>query len=116
MKQYLAVVAVLFSLSATAEDYSQFKELFMKNESGGVVALTLEPCQFPEAVKRGFIDRSYATEGDGTKHEGCWVSPEIKPEELPKVDKDVKIIPLVNLWYDGQMIAYPQYMFTPSDM
>ena len=116
MKRYLAVVAVLLSLPATAEDYSNFKELYMKNESGGVVVLTLEPCQFPDAVKRGFIDRSYATEGNGTKHEGCWVSPEIKPEELPAVDKDIKIIPLVNLWYDGEVIAYPQYLFGPSEL
>ena len=87
MKRYLAVVAVLFSLSATAEDYSSYKELYMKNESGGVVALTLEPCQISEAVKAGMIDRAYATEGNGTKHEGCWISPEINPEELPEVDR-----------------------------
>ena len=111
-----ALLALLVSLSAQAADYSAHKELFMKNEAGGVVALTMEPCQFPEAVKKGFKERSYATEGDGTKHEGCWMTPEIKPEELPAVDRHVVIIPLVNLWYDEQIIAYPQHMFTPGEI
>ena len=116
MKRYLAVVAVLFSLSATAEDYSSYKELYMKNESGGVVALTLEPCQIAEAVKAGMIDRAYATEGNGTKHEGCWISPDINPEELPEVDAHITIIPLVNLWFDGGTIVYPQTYFKPSEI
>lgn len=112
----IAGLLLLVALSAQAQDYSSYKELYMKNESGGVVALTLEPCQFPEAVKKGYIDRAYATEGNGTKHEGCWVSPEINPEEIPAVDAHVKIIPLVNLWFDGESVIYPQSYFKPSEL
>ena len=114
--RFSSLLLLVVALSASAEDYSSYKELYMKNESGGVVALTLEPCQFPEAVKAGMIDRAYATEGNGTKHEGCWVSPEINPEELPEVDAHITIIPLVNLWFDGGTIVYPQSYFKPSEI
>lgn len=112
----IALLALLVSLSAQAEDYSAHKELYMKNESGGVVALTLEPCPIPEAVKAGMIDRAYATEGNGTKHEGCWISPEIKLEELPKVDAHITVIPMVNLWFDNEVIVYPQSYFKPGEI
>ena len=115
----IAILALLVSFSVLADeakDYSMHKELYMKNEAGGVVALTLEPCQIPEAIPKGFADRAYATEGNGTKHEGCWLRPDINPEDLPKVDAHVKIIPVVNLWFDGEIVHYPQHYFTPSDL
>lgn len=116
MKKILALVAVLVSLPATSADYSNHKELYMKNEAGGVVALTLEPCQFPEILAKGFKERAYATEGNGAKHEGCWLSPEINPADLPAVDAHIKIIPVVNLWFEGEIVAFPQSYFKPSDL
>lgn len=113
MKQ-LAVLLTLFSLSLSAADYSKSKELYMPNESGGYVVLTVEPCKFPEAVKLGYDSRAYATESDTEKpatHEGCWTSPDTS--EAPKL-KGVRIIPLVNLWFDGEIITFPQTMFGPE--
>jgi hypothetical protein len=114
MFKQLAVLALLFSTSLLAVDYSKSKELYMPNESGGYVVLTLEPCKFPEAVKLGFDSRAYATESDSeqpTTHEGCWNSPDTNA--APRVP-GVTIIPLVNLWFDGDMATFPQTMFGPE--
>lgn len=113
MKQ-LAVLLLLFSANLFAADYSTSKELYMPNESGGYVVLTLEECKFPEAVKLGFDSRAYATEKDSEQpatHEGCWNSPDTA--ESPKVP-EVTIIPLVNLWFDGDIVFYPQNLFGPE--
>jgi len=64
MYKQLAAILLLFSTSLLAADYSKNKELYMPNESGGYVVLTLEECKFPEAVKLGFDSRAYATETD----------------------------------------------------
>jgi len=113
MKQ-LAVLLLLFSTSLFAADYSKSKELYMPNESGGYVVLTLEPCKFPDAVKLGYDSRAYATESDTDKpatHEGCWNSPDTA--EAPHI-QGVKIIPLVNLWFEGDAVTFPQTMFSPE--
>ena len=114
MLKQLAVLLLLFSTGLLAADYSKSKELYMPNESGGYVVLTLEPCKFPEAVKQGFDSRAYATESDSERpatHEGCWNSP--STVEAPKI-QGVRIIPLVNLWFDGDTVTFPQTMFTPE--
>lgn len=113
MKQ-LAVLSLLFSTSLLAADYSKSKELYMPNESGGYVVLTVEPCKFSEAAKLGYNSRAYATESDTDKpatHEGCWTSPDTA--DAPKL-KGVKIIPLVNLWFDGELVTFPQNLFGPE--
>lgn len=113
MKQ-LAVLLFLFSTSVLAADYSKSQELYMPNESGGYVILTLEECKISEAKSKGFDNRAYATETDSempTTHEGCWNSPDTS--EAPRVP-GVTIIPLVNLWFDGDIVFYPQNMFGPE--
>lgn len=110
MKQVLALVAALFITPATAEDYTQYSELFTKNQDGGVIALQTTPCAVPDAVKKGFVYSSYATEGNGTKHEGCWISPSI--EDAPQLP-GVKIIAIVNLWFDGVIVPLDQNLFVP---
>lgn len=110
MKKFLVLIAVLFSYPAIAEDYSQYKELFFTNQAGGAVVLTVEPCEISEAKLKGFDSRSYATEADGTKHEGCWVAPDIS--DAPQYP-GVKIIPIVNVWYDGDIIPFEQRLFSP---
>lgn len=113
MKQ-LAVLLLLFSANLLAADYSKSKELYMPNESGGYIILTLEECKFPEAKAMGFDSRAYATETDSEQpatHEGCWNSPDTG--EAPKVP-GVTIIPLVNLWFDGDIVFYPQNLFGPE--
>lgn len=114
MLKQLAVISLLFSTSLLAADYSKSKELYMPNESGGYVILTTEPCKFPEAAKLGYDSRAYATESDSDKpaiHEGCWTSPDTA--DAPRL-KGVKIIPLVNLWFDGEVVIFPQTMFSPE--
>ena len=114
MIKQLAVLLVLFSANLFAADYSKSKELYMPNESGGYVVLTVEPCQIAEAKKQGFESRAYATETDSeqpTTHEGCWTSPDTS--EAPKAP-GVTIIPLVNLWFDGDTVTFPQNLFGPE--
>lgn len=114
MLRQLAVILLLSSNSLSAADYSASKELYMPNESGGFVILTVEPCQIAEAKTQGFDSRAYATESDSEKpvtHEGCWTSPDTS--EAPKI-RGVKIIPLVNLWFDGDTVTFPQNLFGPD--
>lgn len=114
MLRQLAVLSLLFSTIILAADYSKSKELYMPNESGGYVILTLEPCKFSEAEKLGFDSHAYATESDSEQpvtHEGCWNSPDTSA--APKAP-GVTIIPLVNLWFDGDILFYPQNLFGPE--
>ena len=114
MLKQLAVISLLFSTSLLAADYSKSKELYMPNESGGYVVLTLEECKIPEARTKGFNSRAYATETDAANsvtHEGCWNSPDTS--EAPKV-QGVKIIPIVNLWFEGDVVFFPQSYFGPE--
>ena len=114
MIKQLAVMLLLSSSSLSAADYSTSKELYMPNESGGYVVLTVDPCQIAEAKKQGFDSRAYATESDSEQpvtHEGCWTSPDTS--EAPKI-RGVKIIPLVNLWFDGDTVTFPQNLFDPE--
>ena len=114
MIKQLAVLLVLFSANLFAADYSKSKELYMPNESGGYVVLTVEPCQIAEAKKQGFESRAYATETDSEQpatHEGCWNSPDTSA--APKAP-GVTIIPLVNLWFDGDIVTFPQNLFGPE--
>jgi hypothetical protein len=114
MKTQLAALTLLFSTSLLAADYSKSKELYMPNESGGYVVLTLEECKFPNSKKQGFNSRAYATETDSetpVTHEGCWYSPDTS--DAPK-HPGIKIIPLVNLWFDGDTVTFPQSMFGPE--
>ena len=114
MQKQLAVLSLLFSTTLLAADYSKSKELYMPNESGGYVVLTVEECKIAEARAKGFDSRAYATESDSEKpatHEGCWDSP--STADAPKL-QGVKIIPLVNLWFNGDMVTFPQTMFGPE--
>lgn len=106
------VLAFLYSTSLSAADYSLSKELYMPNESGGYVILTLEECAISEAKSKGYDYRVYATESDSEKpaaHEGCWNSPDVS--EAPNMP-GVTIVPLVNIWIEGDMITLPQNLFS----
>jgi hypothetical protein len=86
----------------------------MPNESGGYIVLTTDACADDDATKLGYTYRAYATESDSEKpatHEGCWDSPSIAA--APRME-GVRIIPLVNLWFDGDTVTFPQTMFGPE--
>ena len=109
LQKQLAVLFLLLSNLALAQDLP--KELYMPNESGVYIVLTTDACPTAEVVKKGYKYRAYATESDSEKpatHEGCWDSPSVA--DAPRME-GVKIIPLVNLWFDGDMATFPQTMF-----
>ena len=104
----IAILALLVSLSASAEEV---KEMYMPNESGGFVTLTLESCLY-DSVKKDYPYRAYATEDAAGEivHEGCWISPSIV--EAPKT---MKIIPVVNTWWvEGDMVTFMAPQFSPE--
>ena len=113
MLRQLAVILLLLSNFALAE--TPPKELYMPNESGGYIVLTIDACPNAGAVKLGYNYRAYATESDSENpatHEGCWVSPSLA--DAPKME-GVRIIPLVNLWFeDGDTVSFPQTLFGPE--
>jgi len=112
MKLILALVAALLSLPATAADYSKHKELYMANQAGGDIVLTLEECAIDDAKTKGFTNRTYATVAGGKiMEEGCWMAPGI--EGAPNVP-GVTIIPIVNVWYDGLILPFEQRQFEPQ--
>ena len=112
MLRQLAVILLLLSNFALAE--TPPKELYMPNESGGFIVLTTDTCADTDAAKKGYKYRAYATESDSENpatHEGCWVSPSIA--DAPKME-GVRIIPLVNLWFDSDTVTFPQTLFGPE--
>jgi hypothetical protein len=112
MLNKLAVISLLCSNLALAQDLPL--ELYMPNESGGYIVLTTDACANTDAAKLGYTYRAYATESDSEKpatHEGCWDSPSIAA--APRME-GVRIIPLVNLWFDGDTVTFPQTMFGPE--
>ena len=104
----IAILVLLVSLSAAANEP---KEMYMPNESGGFVTLTIEPCLY-DSVKKEYPYRAYATEDAAGEivHEGCWISPSIA--EAPK---SMKIIPVVNTWWvDGGQVTFLAPQFSPE--
>lgn len=106
----LVFLLIGFIKEANAADYGNVKELFIENEAGGVIAVTQEVCRDPNAKAKGFEYRGYATEKDGTVHEGCWMAPDVS--EAPNVP-GVRIVPIVNMYFEGQIIMVPQNQFKP---
>ena len=105
--KYLAIL--LFAVSvAQAQEVVEVKEMALENSAGGLVVLTRDECKLkaPDI----FTHRAYATEGNGTVHEGCWMAPAI--DDAPKTE-GVKIIPIVNTWWDGEVHMYLQSDFSP---
>lgn len=112
------ILVVLFFLligfvkEANAQDHSGVKELYLDNEAGGIIAISQEKCKDKIALSKGFEYEAYATEKDGTKHNGCWMAPDLS--EAPNVP-GVRIIPIVNMYFEGQVIMIPQNQFKPFD-
>jgi len=107
----IAILALLASLSATAEEV---KEMHMPNEAGGFVTLTQEDCAYTEALRQGYEYRAYATEDAKglIVHEGCWISP--STEGAPRA-QGVRIIPVVNTWWaEGGQVTFLAPQFSPE--
>lgn len=104
MKKTLMALLLVSNISFADE---MPKEMYMPNEAGGFTVLTIEPCKDSYAYNLGFEYHVYATEGDGTKHEGCWTS--INPPDHLKGRLD----PYVNTWWErGLTVSYKQSLFS----
>lgn len=102
------LVLFLFVSAAYAQEVIEIKEMELANSAGGFVVLTRDKCKLK--APGYFTHRAYATEGNGAEHEGCWMAPSIA--DAPKTE-GVKIIPIVNTWWDGEVVTYYQSEFSP---
>ena len=116
----IAALALLVSLSAHAEPP---KEMYMANDAGGFVVLTVEACRFKQVAK-DYPYRAYATESsDAVNHEGCWNSPDTsdvptqimsKSEGAPEAPT-IRVIQMVNTWWEeGGKATFMQRNFSPE--
>ena len=85
------------------------KELYMPNDAGGFIVVTVEDCGI-QYVSEMFPNRAYATEIVDDKeiiHEGCWVAGE--------APNDPRFFSIFNLFFEPDIIAtYPQRDFGPE--
>jgi hypothetical protein len=116
----IATLALLISLSANAEEP---KEMYMPNDAGGFVVLTVEACKFKQVAK-DYPYRAYATESsDAVNHEGCWDSPDTSGVPTQIMSKSegagepptIHVIQMVNTWWEeGGKATFMQRNFRPE--
>jgi len=106
--KYLIAVLGLVSMLAYADTTEQLQ---MYNDAGGIIAITTDVCEDQEAIKLGFTHRAYATEKDGKYHYGCWMRPDIS--DAPPSTNKMRILPVVNLYFDGSVYSFLQEQFRP---
>ena len=110
MRNLLVALLMMFSTSVLS---GEINEMHTPNEGGGIIALTTTPCPNSKWLKQGFLYRSYATEANGTVHEGCWISPSI--EDAPR-HPAVRIIPVVNsIWEGDTRYSWTADIFRPAE-
>jgi hypothetical protein len=105
MKKFLVLTLLFSSLSFADESVT---ELYLDLEDSGVVIIKAEPCRIQGAIKLGISNRAVGIEGNGTTHEGCWNSPDVNEAEQVQ---GMKIIPIVNLYFDGVIQTVPLKWF-----
>lgn len=104
---YLLLLFIFIAVSVKIDDVfgkERYDELYMPNDDEGFVVITVKDCPNKELAKM-FPHYAYATEHDGTKHEGCWVSEEKAPRGFE---------PLVNIYFEGQVVSYRRGLFSPE--
>ena len=103
---FIVLLASCFVFNSKAEELP--KELYMPNDAGGFVVITVEESNI-EYAKEKFPYRAYANEvtDDGEIiHEGCWMT-----EAVPSS----RYIPLFNIFFEPNIVAtYPHKDFTPE--
>ena len=121
MRKILLLLVATFIQTAVAADLP--KEMYMPNDAGGFVVLTLEPCAFEQASKE-YPYKAYAKESsDAVYHEGCWSSPDTsdvptqimsKSEGAPEAPT-IQVIQMVNTWWkEGGKATFMQRNFSPE--
>ena len=109
------IVALLLWSGSTCADEIIVEELICINEENGVIALTVQPCEDKNAREYYKMEhRAYATEANGTVHEGCWDRPDTA--DAPDVP-GTRIIAVVNTYWPevGQVVTYPASLFHPRE-
>jgi hypothetical protein len=118
MKKLL--LGVLFSTTITSSAEELPNEMYMANDAGGYVVLTIEKCRLDTVVIQ-YPYRAYATESSAlVHHEGCWSSPstdQLPTELLSKSEgagepPTIRVIKLVNtFWDEGGTATFLQSAF-----
>jgi len=102
---FIVLLASCLTFNLKAEELP--KELYMPNDAGGFIVITVEECGI-EYVRETFPNRAYATEVTDDKevvHEGCWVT---------EVPPDPQYIPLFNIFFEPNIVAsFPHRDFSP---
>ena len=106
ISSFIVLLVSFLSFNSKAEELP--KELYMPNDAGGFIVITVEECSI-EYVKDEFPSHAYATEikEDGTEviHIGCWMS---------EVPPDPRYIPLFNIFFEPNIVAsFPHRDFSP---
>ena len=104
---YLLLISIFLFASVKIDDVfgeERYDELYMPNDDEGFVVITVKDCPDKELAKT-FPYYAYATEHDGTKHEGCWVSEEKAPRGFE---------PSVNIYFEGVVVTYRRGLFSPE--
>jgi len=86
--KHLLLVLALITTSANADN----SKVCLANDAGGHIVLTREECKFTKVATQ-FPFYAYATEANGTLHEGCFDIPSIADA---KPQPGMRIIPVVN--------------------
>lgn len=101
MQRLLILLFLLFS-SSVSFAYDELRLIL----EDGYVSITTDECTIPEAKEKGLTKRAIGYDtANGTKHEGCWNSPDISEAKSP--DPRIKIVPIVNLYFDGKIHSTP---------
>ena len=98
----IAILALLVSMSALAEEPT---EMYMPNDSGGYIVLTLEECKLGKAE---YAYRAYATDTEQgpAAHEGCWTR-----YSDPMYDQIAESM-VSTYWGPGLMASFRQKLFS----
>jgi hypothetical protein len=121
MRKILMLLTASFIQSAVAAEPP--KEMYMPNDAGGFVVLTIRPCQV-EKMAEEYPYRAYATESSElVNHEGCWNSPDTSEVPTQLMSKSegagpaptIRVIPLVNTWWvEAGRATFLQTSFSPE--
>jgi hypothetical protein len=109
--KYLILLLFFFITLSYAQKVEIVREMELENSAGGFIVLTQEECKIN--APKLFTYRAYATEGNGTVHEGCWMTPSHKDAEPIE---GMRIVPVVNTWWDGEIHTFLQSSFKPRKL
>ena len=105
------IITTLMSILTTVAFANESPTVFLPNDAGGHIVLTLEDCKSNLVNKKLFPYHAYATESSGVIHQACY---DIPSTAEAKPTPNTKIIPVVNFIdaRDSQVITFHAEWFT----